>query len=122
MEQHTVIGAQTLREVHKHHQRNDLVNLGIEIAQSHHEKWDGSGYPDGVAGEDIPLSARILALADVYDALRAHRVYKRAFSHDEARAIILEGSGAHFDPAVVQAFLDAEQEFVTVREQWGADH
>jgi putative two-component system response regulator len=122
MEQHTVIGAQTLREVHKHHKRNDLVNLGIEIAQAHHEKWDGTGYPDGIAGEDIPLAARILALADVYDALRAKRVYKPAFTHEEARAIIMEGSGVHFDPAVVQAFLDTEAEFVEIRDKWTSDH
>jgi putative two-component system response regulator len=122
MEQHTLIGAQTLREVHRSHPNNDLVNLGIQIAEAHHEKWDGSGYPHGLAGEKIPLSARILALADVYDALRAKRVYKPAFSHEEARAVILDGSGSHFDPMIVHAFLLVEDEFNAVREQWASDH
>jgi putative two-component system response regulator len=122
MQQHTVIGAETLRAVYASHPHNDLVELGIQIAESHHERWDGKGYPYGKAGTAIPLSARILALADVYDALRAARVYKPAFDHERAREIIIEGSGRHFDPMLVQAFLVVEDEFVAVREQWGADH
>jgi putative two-component system response regulator len=122
MERHTIIGAETLRAVHAGHSTNDLVTLGIQIAESHHERWDGKGYPYGKAGTDIPLSARILALADVYDALRAARVYKPAFSHEEARVFILNGEGTHFDPAVVDAFRSAEPEFIRVREQWDSGH
>ena len=85
-----------------------------EIAGSHHEKWDGSGYPRGLAGSDIPLSARLMALADVYDALRSQRVYKEACPHEEARKIILEGRGTHFDPAVVDAFVACEHRFVEI--------
>lgn len=120
MEQHTLIGAETLRAVHREHPHNDLVELGIQIAASHHERWDGKGYPAGRAGEDIPLSARILALADVYDALRAQRIYKPAFSHAEARVFILNGEGTHFDPAVVTAFRRSEEQFAAVRERWDA--
>ncbi|WP_042007363.1 HD-GYP domain-containing protein, partial [Aeromonas dhakensis] len=76
-----------------------------------HEKWDGSGYPAGLAGEAIPLSGRLMALADVYDALISKRVYKPAFSHEQARTIIVEGRGRHFDPAIVDAFLACEEEF-----------
>nr|MDQ3024654.1 HD domain-containing protein [bacterium] len=118
MESHAVIGAETLRQVYDSHRNNDLVSLGIQIAESHHEHWDGTGYPFGRSGEDIPLSARILALADVYDALRAERVYKPSFSHTESRVIILNGSGTHFDPAVVEAFVATEAEFISVKKQW----
>ena len=87
-----------------------FLNLAKEIAYGHHEKWDGSGYPQGLAGDAIPLSARLMALADVYDALISKRVYKPAFSHEKARDIILEGRGAHFDPQIVDAFLAVEDE------------
>ncbi len=80
------------------------------LARYHHEKWDGTGYPDGIAGEDIPLSARIMAVADVYDALVSKRSYKDSFPFEKAMDIIRQGSGTHFDPAVAQAFLDAEEE------------
>ena len=90
-----------------------FLSLAKEIAYGHHEKWDGSGYPQGLSGSEIPLSARLMALADVYDALISKRVYKPAFSHEKARTIILEGRGAHFDPEVVDAFLAAEE---TVRQ------
>ena len=76
--------------------------MARDIARCHHEKFDGSGYPAGLAGEDIPLCARIVALADVYDALTTKRVYKPAFSHAEAVALIREGRGRHFDPAIVR--------------------
>lgn len=81
--------------------------LAREIALSHHEKWDGSGYPRGLKGEDIPLGGRLMALADVYDALVTKRVYKDAMSHDEAVEIILDGRGSHFDPDVVDAFMES---------------
>jgi putative two-component system response regulator len=86
-------------------ERVSFLEYAREIAYSHQEKWDGSGYPEGLAGERIPLSARLMAVADVYDALISRRVYKPPFPHDKALEIIREGSGKHFDPEVVDAFL-----------------
>ena len=116
MKTHTSIGAETLRAVDRQHPGNDFLLMGVEIAEGHHEKWDGSGYPRGLGGEDIPLAARILALGDVYDALTSKRCYKEAFSHDKSKSIILEGSGSHFDPNVVDAFVEIEDEFIRVRD------
>jgi putative two-component system response regulator len=82
--------------------------MGIEIALYHHEKWDGSGYPDGLIGRNIPLSARIMAIADVYDALRSDRCYRKGLTHEVVRSMILESDGTHFDPELVQAFLQIE--------------
>jgi putative two-component system response regulator len=91
-----------------------FLRYAREIARSHHEKWDGSGYPDGLGADDIPLSARLMALADVYDALRSKRVYKPAYPHERARAEILEGRGRHFDPDVIDAFVALDGEFTTI--------
>lgn len=88
-----------------------LPNCVKEIVYCHHEKWDGSGYPEGLSGDDIPLSARIIMVADVYDALVSRRVYKPAISHLEAVRIILENKGLHFDPDVVDAFVRCNDEF-----------
>jgi putative two-component system response regulator len=116
MKLHPVIGAETLREVDKQHPGNSLIRMGIDIAASHHEKWDGSGYPYGLQGTEIPLVARILALGDVYDALTSKRCYKEAFSHDKSRQIVIESGGSHFDPEVVEAFIQTEDEFMRIRE------
>jgi len=89
----------------------DFLRYAVEIAACHHEKWDGSGYPAGLAGDDIPLSARLMAVADVYDALISRRVYKPAFPHEKAVTLILEGRGTHFDPDVVDAFADIAETF-----------
>ncbi len=118
MKVHTIIGAETLREVNRLHSGNDFVRVGIEIAESHHEKWDGTGYPHGLAGEDIPLVARILALSDVYDALTSKRCYKEAFSHTRSLEIIIDGRGKHFDPDVVDAFVSAEKYFLQIRDRY----
>jgi putative two-component system response regulator len=115
MQSHTCIGEDTLRSTYKDYPRNVFLRMGIEIAGAHHECWDGSGYPRGLAGEDIPLSARIMAIADVYDALRSARAYKPAFSHAESVEIILEGASRQFDPGVVEAFKAVEAEFARVR-------
>lgn len=88
-----------------------FLHIGREIAGGYHEKWDGSGYPKGLKGDDIPISARLMALADVYDALICKRVYKKAFSHEDAVSFIRDGRGAHFDPDVVDAFLEIQGEF-----------
>lgn len=114
---HTSIGADILRQVAKRVPGNSFVTMGIEIAQSHHERWSGSGYPDGLKGEAIPLAARILALADYYDALTSRRVYKEALSHEKCRETILEERGKHFDPDIVEAFLASEHTFQEVRKR-----
>ncbi len=95
-----------------------FLSAAKEIAHWHHEKWDGSGYPDGLMGDQIPISARLMAMADVFDALISVRVYKSAMSHDEARAIIAEGRGKHFDPDVTDAFLDGFSDFVSIAAQY----
>ena len=89
----------------------DFLSLAREIAYGHHERWDGKGYPLGVSGEKIPLSARLMALADVYDALITRRVYKPAFPHEKAVEIIAEGRGTHFDPDLVDSMLEIESSF-----------
>lgn len=100
---------------------HSFLRYAREIAYGHHEKWDGSGYPGGLAGASIPLSARLMALADVYDALISKRVYKPAMSHADAVTIILKGRGAHFDPAVVDAFLSVEGEFRVIAGRFSDD-
>lgn len=115
MKTHTVKGAETLQKTAATYTNNNYLQMGLEIARSHHEKWDGSGYPNGLRGEEIPLEASIMAVADVYDALTSKRCYKEAFSHEIAKAIILESRGSHFDPRLVDAFLAVEQEFNQVR-------
>jgi putative two-component system response regulator len=107
---HPLIGARTLEAVHLQYPRNAFLEMGIAIARSHHEKWDGTGYPEGLEGERIPLCARIMGLADVYDAMRSKRVYKEAASHEETRETILRDGGTHFDPVIVEAFLAVEAE------------
>ena len=92
-------------------QRMDFFEIAKEIVYSHHEKWDGSGYPQGLVGTQIPVSARLMALADVYDALISRRIYKGGMNHAQAVQIITEGRGTHFDPAVVDAFLAMESKF-----------
>jgi putative two-component system response regulator len=88
----------------------DFLRYAKEIAYSHQEKWDGSGYPEGRGGDDIPISARLMAVADVYDALVSRRIYKEAMPHEKAHAIMVEGRGSHFDPDVLDAFLAREDE------------
>jgi putative two-component system response regulator len=115
MKTHTTLGAQTLELVRERHPGNTFVTMGIEIAQSHHEKWNGSGYPNGLAGTAIPLCARIMAIADCYDAMRSKRCYKEPFSHQECSDIIRQSSGQHFDPDLVRIFCDAEDAFRQLR-------
>ena len=105
MKTHVNIGYETLIDSYKMYTGNIFLKIGIEMARYHHEKWDGSGYMQKLSGDAIPLSARIMALSDVYDALRSKRVYKEAFSHEKARAIINEGRGSHFDPRIADVFI-----------------
>ncbi|MGI6656493.1 MAG: HD-GYP domain-containing protein [Desulfobulbus sp.] len=117
MQLHCEYGYNALASAEKASNSPTFLRLGQEIAYCHHEHWNGQGYPRGLRGTDIPLSARIVALADVYDALTSSRPYKRAFSHDEAREIILAESGQRFDPEIVAAFREREQEFRDTYEQ-----
>ena len=114
MKCHTTLGATTLEAVSNEYHNNDFIEMGIKIARWHHERWDGTGYPDGLVGEKIPLPARIMAVADVYDALMSQRSYKLSFSHAESRAIIAEEAGKQFDPAVVEAFLSLQDQFEAI--------
>ena len=114
MQRHAVDGANLLKEADRKIAFRSFLKIAIQIAGSHHERWDGKGYPAGLSGSDIPLSARIMALADVYDALRSQRHYKKAFSHEESREIILADRGKQFDPEVVDAFLRAERRFEAI--------
>lgn len=118
MKQHAGIGGDTLRAVYDQYSSQNFIKCGMDVAYCHHEKWNGSGYPQGLKGEAIPLAARILALVDVYDALTCRRVYKVPFSPAQAKAMILEGSGEHFDPGIVAAFLAIESEFQQIAEQY----
>ena len=118
MKTHTIIGAETLASVYRQYPENQFVEMGIEIARFHHEKWDGSGYPDGLAGEQIPLSARIMAVVDVYEALRARRPYKEPFPHDKSVAIIEKLSGSSFDPEIVSVFKRVEDKFAALYNQF----
>jgi len=114
MKTHTTIGAATLDMAVRQYPEVHFLQLARDIALTHHERFDGSGYPSGLAETDIPLCGRIVALADVYDALTSKRIYKDAFSHDLARSMILEESGTHFDPDVVDSFVANEEKFVAI--------
>jgi putative two-component system response regulator len=96
----------------------EFLKVAKEIAYSHQEKWDGSGYPEGLAGDAIPVSARLMAVADVYDALISRRVYKPPFSHEKAVELIAEGRGKHFDPDIADAFLEIQEEFRAIAQRF----
>jgi putative two-component system response regulator len=114
MELHTLIGGECLDAIQARLGDNEFMSIARQIAYYHHEKWDGTGYPHSLKGSEIPLVARIVSVADVYDALTSKRPYKRAMSHQESKEIIVEGSGRHFDPVIVEAFLKHEKEFEAV--------
>ncbi|MEX2188366.1 MAG: response regulator [Pirellulales bacterium] len=118
MKTHTVHGAQTLAAAMSEFPNAEFLRMAHDIALCHHERYDGRGYPRGLAGDDIPLCGRIVALADVYDALTSKRVYKNAMRHEETRAAIVAERAAHFDPAIVDAFLRAEDGFLAIRSQF----
>ncbi|WP_218586094.1 MULTISPECIES: HD domain-containing phosphohydrolase [unclassified Pseudomonas] len=113
MRQHTVIGAKIIGD-----HPSGLLHTAQIIALSHHEKWDGSGYPSGLAGEDIPHVARVVAIADVFDALTSERPYKRAWSVEDAVGLIRQQCNQHFDPELVGIFLDCLPEILKIRERW----
>jgi putative two-component system response regulator len=114
MKNHCRVGYETLNEALKRYPKADYLKMSADIALSHHEKYDGTGYPDGIRGREIPISARIVALADVYDALVSKIVYKEAYVHDVAKALILQQNSTHFDPMVINAFLASEKSFIHI--------
>ncbi len=118
MKTHTVLGYETLTQAEKHIGTNTFLGLGAEIAYTHHEKWDGSGYPRGLVGEEIPVSGRLMAIVDVYDALSCKRVYKDAMSPDQVLAIMSAGMGTHFDPNILEVFLRHEESFRVIAERF----
>jgi putative two-component system response regulator len=111
MKKHTVYGRDAIHGAVKKLGHDSFMRHAEDIAYTHQEKWDGSGYPQGLKGEDIPISGRLMAVADVYDALISHRVYKKPFTHTKAVNIILEGKGSHFDPDMVDAFMAIQEDF-----------
>lgn len=118
MKKHTLFGAETLDAALREFPNAKFLRMAKDIALTHHEKYDGSGYPNGLAADQIPLCGRIVAVADVYDALTSQRVYKAAMSHEEAKGIISAERGRHFDPIIVDAFLRAEAEVKEIRSRF----
>ena len=114
MQKHAELGKQMIYDSYQNAEGDDFLEIAGEIALTHHEKWDGTGYPNGLAGQDIPLSGRIMAVADVYDALINERCYKPAFAHETARKIMQESRDKDFDPIVIDAFLDIEDTIVAI--------
>lgn len=119
MKTHTTLGRDAILQAEKELGKEiPFLLFAKQIAYGHHEKWDGSGYPEGLAGNDIPISARLMAVADVYDALISRRVYKLGMPYAEAHATIVSGKGTHFDPDVVEAFLEVENDFMAIAEHY----
>ena len=118
MKGHPDLGVRAIKAAESHLGENSFLRIAREIAGTHHEKWDGSGYPQGLTGGEIPLSGRLMAVADVYDALISKRVYKPAFSHEKAMGIIIEGSGIHFDPVLVTVMERIEANIVDIASQY----
>lgn len=115
---HTMIGYHTLEVVHHQNPDNQFIKMGLEIVRSHHEWWNGTGYPDGLTGSEIPLAGRIMAVVDVYDAIRSARPYKGPMPHEAAVKEIVNASGTHFDPMVVLAFLAKENRIEELSEEF----
>ncbi len=112
MKTHTTLGREAIEKAERRlGMRVAFLSTSKEIAYSHQEKWDGSGYPEGLRGDDIPVSARLMAVADVYDALISRRVYKPAYTHEQACSTIVRGRGSHFDPDMVDAFVEVAEDF-----------
>jgi HD-GYP domain-containing protein (c-di-GMP phosphodiesterase class II) len=111
MQQHTVAGSECIRQIELRLGNSNFLQMARQIAMCHHERWDGSGYPGTIAGEDIPLAARVVAVTDIYDALSSKRVYKEAYPHERCVEIIRNEAGKHLDPGMVEVFLGIEREF-----------
>ncbi len=117
MKTHTVIGGKLLSDID-----SDLCHLAEKIAMTHHEKWNGKGYPEGLSGEDIPIEGRIVAIADVFDALTSDRPYKKAWSVEDAIQLLIQEKGEHFDPKLVDIFIENLPKILEVKEKYGEHH
>jgi putative two-component system response regulator len=117
MKKHAVIGRNAIRATERKLGNRSFLRFAHDIAYTHHEKWNGRGYPQGLKGEEIPLCGRLMALADTYDALISQRVYKPPLTHEEAIRIIVKDKGTHFDPDIVDAFLTVSDEFRNIARQ-----
>jgi putative two-component system response regulator len=117
MQEHPVIGHKIFKSVTKEIGTNTLIKLALEIILYHHENWDGSGYPEGLLGKKIPLSARIVTIGDCYDALTSERPYKKAFSHEQS-IDIMKNNSFKFDPIIFRIFIENEDEFRKIREEF----
>lgn len=115
MSTHAELGAKTLMEIYEGVERNDFINMAIDIAYYHHENWDGTGYPKGLKGQEIPLAARIVKVVDVFDALIGERVYKSALSLEESLENMEEGAGKYFDPDIIQVFMKIYRNFIGIK-------
>ncbi len=118
MKTHARLGAEILEDLMVTHGSFPMLEMGVEVANYHHERWDGTGYPNGIAGEDIPLSARIVAIADVYDALTSKRVYKEAWSQEDTLAQVAGLAGSHFDPYLARLFVLESDELTAIRNRF----
>ena len=118
METHCAAGAESLALGAESGLDSDVMELAVGIAESHHERWDGTGYPRGLKGPEIPLAARLISVVGVYDALTSERPYRKALSHEQAQKIILEGKGSQFDPEVVSAFETVAHRFPEIRQRF----
>ena len=119
MKTHTTLGRDALANAEKSLGTDvEFLKMAKEIAYAHQEKWDGSGYPEGIGGDDIPISARLMAVADVYDALICRRIYKEGMPHEKACQIIQEGSGSHFDPDITEAFMKIHEQFKEIAQRY----
>jgi cyclic di-GMP phosphodiesterase len=123
MKRHTEFGRDAILQAERElGESAGFLRCAREIAYSHHERWDGTGYPEGLAGDEIPLSARLMAVVDVYDALISRRVYKAPYPHEQAVAMIAAGRGSHFDPDVAQAMIDIADEFGDIARRFGDEY
>ncbi len=118
MKQHTIIGGNTLAAAAKAYPEAKFLSMARDVAFTHHERYDGKGYPYGLSGSQIPLSGRITAIADVYDALTSRRVYKPEYSHETSKELILDGRGTQFDSYLVDVFMNCEEQFLQIRERF----
>ncbi|MFI3253451.1 MAG: response regulator [Eubacteriales bacterium] len=118
MKTHTTIGEDALRFAMESLEDSTFLEIAADFVGTHHEKWDGSGYPRGLKGEDIPIAGRLMAIADVYDALISRRAYKESFSHEKAVGIILEEDGSHFDPNLIQVFKEVHDDFYAISQKY----
>ena len=118
MKTHVMVGVEATEKIMKETTEHVFLHHALQIAGAHHEKWDGSGYPAGISGRDIPLEGRLMAIADVYDALVTERSYKKAFPHKEACEIIEKGAGSHFDPVLIEIFKKVEDKFEQIKKEF----